>query len=132
MRNDWVIELAKERLQSIEERVNKKYFEEEKHDPSRSVALVHDALKQTEHRENRKEIMKGNYELQMSHKLPFHIKIERFASEPVAFHLYKKRDFIKKLLNIKEITEDEEQEKKFITFLKQILKETEAIERKMS
>ena len=39
-------------------------------------------------------ILQGNYRLKMNPFLPTPKKIERFAQEPVAFYLHKKRDFL--------------------------------------
>lgn len=43
------------------------------------------------------EKLKGNYKLAIRKDLPEPIRIAQFASEPVAFHLHKKRDFFPRL-----------------------------------
>lgn len=41
-----------------------------------------------------KEILNGNFTLAIGDKLKMQEKIIKYASEPVSFHLHKKRDFI--------------------------------------
>ena len=44
-----------------------------------------------------KEKLKGNFKLLINVDLPMNKKIEKYASDPVAFYLHKDRNFIKKL-----------------------------------
>ncbi len=46
-------------------------------------------------------MLRGNFELQLNNKMKTNQKIEKFAGEPVAFHLHKKRDFLDWLLSNK-------------------------------
>ena len=43
------------------------------------------------------EKLKGRFNLRLNHGLPMAKKIEKYANEPVAFHLHKNRNFINKL-----------------------------------
>ena len=43
------------------------------------------------------EKMKGRFNLVINKKLPQQTQINRFSSEPIAFHLYKSRFFFEKL-----------------------------------
>ena len=40
-----------------------------------------------------KELLKGRYQIKIKDEMPYNEKILRMAQEPVAFHLYKNRDF---------------------------------------
>lgn len=40
-------------------------------------------------------MLKGNFQLKLNEKMSTKRKIERFAAEPIAFHLHKKRDFLR-------------------------------------
>lgn len=53
-------------------------------------------------------MMKGWYEVNLSKKLPLPKKIVKFAYEPVAFYLHKKRDFISRLQKTNEADEKAE------------------------
>lgn len=41
-----------------------------------------------------KEILKGNFTLKISDNMKTPYKIEKYAQEPVAYFLHKKRDFL--------------------------------------
>ena len=43
------------------------------------------------------EVLNGRYDLKINRKLPFSLKVEKLAQEPVAFHMHKRNDFIKRL-----------------------------------
>lgn len=60
-----------------------------------------------------KEKLKGDFKLRLNGQLDMHIKIGRYAQEPVAFHLHKQRNFIKKLeLQIQEEKKNKEERQK--------------------
>ena len=61
------------------------------------VADLKNNLFSTDNRRTQMEMMKGRYEVNMSSKLSLPKKIVKFAYEPVAFYLHKKRDFINRL-----------------------------------
>jgi hypothetical protein len=43
------------------------------------------------------EKLKGNFIVNISTKLPEPMRISKFANEPIAFYLHKKRDFLPRL-----------------------------------
>ena len=59
-------------------------------------------------KQQQKEILKGNYYLNMWENLNIKTKINKFAAEPLAFHLHKRRDFISRLVSNKQFLEDQE------------------------
>lgn len=61
--------------------------------------------------------MKGRYEVNLSNKIPLSNKIVKFAFEPVAFHLHKKRDFLDRLKSNK-TSKAQEEEAKFKNLIK--------------
>ena len=52
-----------------------------------------------------KEILQGNFKLKISEKMAPKARIEKFALEPVAYFLHKRRDFLSRLNNKKELYE---------------------------
>lgn len=64
--------------------------------------------------------MKGRYEVNLSDKIPLKSKIIKFAFEPVAFHLHKKRDFLNRLKNNK-VSKAREEELKFKELIKSLV-----------
>lgn len=57
------------------------------------------------------ELLQGRYSLAVGKHLKFSTKVEKIMIEPVAFFLYKKRDLVKKMLNIDVSAEALEYEK---------------------
>lgn len=43
--------------------------------------------------EVQKELLHGRYDISINEDLPFNHKVIQMAQEPIAFHLYKNRDF---------------------------------------
>ena len=50
----------------------------------------------------------GNFRMSLNHKLPMPLKIEKFANDPVSFHLHKNRNFVRKLVIDKKLDIEEE------------------------
>ena len=44
-----------------------------------------------------KDKLQGRYDLMINKGLPFNKKIQKFAADPHAFHLHKRRDFCERL-----------------------------------
>ena len=61
------------------------------------VAILHDLSLMKNEKRTQIEILKGRYSIHLGRKLPFNRKVEKFAFEPMAFHLHKKRDFFIRL-----------------------------------
>jgi len=55
-----------------------------------------------------KEILKGKFQLKISESLQKSHRIEKYAQEPVAYFLHKKRDFLQRLFKTKAMMEDRE------------------------
>jgi translation elongation factor EF-1beta len=51
-----------------------------------------------------KEKLKGNFKININQNLPKNKKIQRYANEPVAFHLHKTRNFFERLEGVTEAT----------------------------
>ncbi len=43
------------------------------------------------------EKLRGHFNLKMNKRLPFIRKVQKFANEPIAFHLHKKNDFLQRI-----------------------------------
>lgn len=52
--------------------------------------------------------MKGKFQLKISDTLLKSQRIEKYAQEPVAYFLHKKRDFLQRLFKTKAMLEDRE------------------------
>ena len=44
-----------------------------------------------------KEKFKGHFQLKVNENMPMNKKIEKYGLDPVAFHLHKNRNFMKKI-----------------------------------
>ena len=82
---------------------------------------MHD-LKQTQ-----LDVLRGQFNLMMNPSLPFSRKIEKFANQPVAYHLHKRNDFLKRIVD-QEKRMDRKDERLFQKNMKKIL-QTDSIER---
>ena len=76
--------------------------------------------------------LKGDFRLQLNHRLSMPKKIEQFAVDPVSFYLHKQRNFVRKIdeqmadLKYKEI-QDEQDEK--LRKLEQHIRTSELLEK---
>lgn len=87
-----MFEFAKRRIKEIEALVTKKYNEEKKIEQARVTRLKNSAI-QSNIGQVQKEMLQGNYAIRLDARMAYHKKIVKMANEPVAFHLYKNRDF---------------------------------------
>ena len=55
-----------------------------------------------------KEILKGNFKLSINSQIYKPLQIEKYAQEPVAYFLHKKRDFLHRLFKTKALTSERE------------------------
>ena len=51
--------------------------------------------------DNFKAKLEGKFKLMINSQMPMVTKIQKYAMEPLAFHLHKKRDFLERLLKQK-------------------------------
>jgi len=55
-----------------------------------------------------KEILKGNFKININDQIEKPLQIEKFAQEPVAYFLHKKRDFLHRLFKTKALASERE------------------------
>ena len=100
LKNDWTIqdpvlyELAQKRLAEIEERVQYEYSKHQIDDRHMKIIELNNQALVANETAMQKEILKGNFQLKISEKMNAPSRIEKFAQEPVAYYLHKRRDFL--------------------------------------
>ena len=83
---------AKKRIKEIEKWVEFCYMNDKAIDQQRITKLDNEGAAQTVPK-IQKELLQGRYQIKLKDEMPYNEKILRIAQEPVAFHLYKNRDF---------------------------------------
>ena len=54
------------------------------------------------------EILKGKFKIRINNEIQKPLQIEKYAQEPVAYFLHKKRDFLHRLFKTKALTSERE------------------------
>ncbi|CDW83733.1 UNKNOWN [Stylonychia lemnae] len=75
------------------------------------------------------EVLQGRYNLRMNQNLPFTCKIQQFSNEPMAYYLFKKRDFMQRLQQ-KELTKKEKEELEFEELTRKLMEDSSGIRNK--
>lgn len=87
---------ARLNLERIEQAVRSEFRSDRQKRPEDVMEIKNKALLVNE-AATQCEKMKGRFNLVINKKLPKQTQINRFSSEPIAFHLYKSRFFFEKL-----------------------------------
>lgn len=61
--------------------------------------MIENQANSTEQATTQKEILKGHFILCLNDKMDTPLRIEKYAQEPVAYFLHKRRDFLERLFN---------------------------------
>jgi len=92
-------EFTLERLQNLENKVQSDFQRETTNDVAFSkVTEITDTFLKKDRGRSQVEVLRGRFNLNISSKQTMPQKIEKFACEPVAFHLHKRNDFLQRLL----------------------------------
>ena len=75
------------------------------------------------------EVLNGRYELKINKNIPFKKKIGLFSYEPMAYYLYKKRDFVHRLEKM-ELSKEEKEEKEFYDLIQKLTEDSSEITNK--
>lgn len=73
------------------------YFSNKAEADNRSIIQVDNKVLSLDPHASQMEIMKGRFTLKLGDHLPIEAKIQNYAGESAAFHLHKKRDFLRRL-----------------------------------
>ncbi len=88
-------DFTKERLLNLENKVMQDYKEgRESESHLTKVAEINNTYLEKDQRTKQIEILQGRYKLVINDRQTMPRKIEKFACEPVAFHLHKRNDFL--------------------------------------
>ena len=101
-------EMAIKHLQEIEEKVMKSYHEMSKQDQSLNIVKLDNQALVADQNSMQQEILKGNFKININEKIDKPLQIEKFAQEPVAYFLHKKRDFLQRLFKTKALASERE------------------------
>lgn len=101
-------DLALKRLKEIEDKVHRHTIIKNKDEKSLNVIQLDNQALVVNQVSKQKEILKGKFQLKISDTLLKSQRIEKYAQEPVAYFLHKKRDFLQRLFKTKAMLEDRE------------------------
>ena len=91
--------LAQERIEELEQSIRRKFMIQTYQVNQLRIAEVNDKHRSPDEYSQNMEKLRGNFKLRISAHMPNHKKFEHFAEEPIAFHLHKKRFFVKKVVD---------------------------------
>ena len=86
----------------------KSYQEISKHDQSLKIVQLDNQALVADQISMQQEILKGNFQIKINEQLDKPLQIEKFAQEPVAYFLHKKRDFLHRLFKTKALGSERE------------------------
>jgi hypothetical protein len=101
-------ELAQRRIKQIEDKTKRLTISNNKDERSLNVIQLDNQALVINQVSKQKEILKGKFQLKISESLQQSHRIEKYAQEPVAYFLHKKRDFLQRLFKTKAMMEDRE------------------------
>ena len=88
---------AEERNQEIEKRCAEELLNEREEENKNDVAQIRNKLMMFDEAKATGEKLKGRFDLRINSGLKMPKKICKFAYDPIAFHLHKNRQFMRKL-----------------------------------
>lgn len=89
--------MAEERNEEIERLVRDQIAADRVFNQQNNVAEVRNKLTLFDDVKSTVEKLKGRFDLRINSRLPMGTKINKFGMDPLAFHLHKNRQFIRKL-----------------------------------
>eukprot|EP00347_Sterkiella_histriomuscorum_P012778 403367259 len=119
-----------DRIQKLEEKVTKAFQEQNYQDSNYlQVVELRNLYLKKDPKRAQIEILNGRYNLCINKELPFKKKIQQFANEPMAYYLFKKRDFVQRLEH-KELNRWEKEEIEFEELIKRLIQDSSGIRNK--
>jgi len=106
--------LGQELIEQLEQRITDEFQRSRAVDKHSVVTELDDRSLISEEARRNQEKMKGKFKLMINHRLPMPLKIEKYANDPVAFYLHKKRNFINKLDVARKQQEDKQKQEEAI------------------
>jgi hypothetical protein len=79
-----------------------------KHDQSLQIVQLDNQALVADQISMQQEILKGNFKIKINDQIDNALQIEKYAQEPVAYFLHKKRDFLHRLFKTKAIASERE------------------------
>eukprot|EP00347_Sterkiella_histriomuscorum_P015555 403356589 len=119
--------LIEEKMETIEGKLIKEHERMLSEQAFREVTELKNKSNLFDTKKAQLDVLRGQFHLRLNRKLPFVRKIEKYANEPVAFYLHKKRDFLQRIDQM-EHNMDRKDEREFQQLMKSVL-ETEDIKR---
>lgn len=86
----------------------KNYQEMSKHDESQKIVKLDNQALVADQLSMQQEILKGNFKININDQIDKPLQIEKYAQEPVAYFLHKKRDFLHRLFKTKALGSERE------------------------
>ena len=101
-------DLALQRIGQIEDRVKNQTKIKNLDEKTLKVIELDNQALVVDQQSMQQEIMKGKFKLKISEKLVGSERIEKYAQEPTAYFLHKRRDFLQRLFKTKAFMEERE------------------------
>jgi hypothetical protein len=92
-------EMALKRLKQLEIKAKDTYRKENQQEQNLKVLKLDNNSIGGNPSAAQQEVLKGNFTLTVNDKLNTSMQIEKYAQEPVAYYLHKRRDFLERLFN---------------------------------
>ena len=89
--------LVMERMDDIEDRVNKDFKEGNETQKQQDVTDINNKALLGDHAKMQNEKMKGRFSLTINKGLEMKKRIQKFGNEPICYYLHKNRNFLQKL-----------------------------------
>lgn len=125
----YVLQKSKEKLQTIQDKVEKTYASSRAEDQNRSIIKVNNKVLSLDPSQSQREIYNGRFTLEFSSQMPLKMQIIKYAGEQIAFHLHKKRDFLKRLDRHKRgLASENDDDLFFQELLNELAREDEALD----
>ena len=86
-----------ERMDDIEDRVNKDFKEGNETQKQQDVTDINNKALLGDHAKMQNEKMKGRFSLTINKGLEMKKRIQKFGNEPICYYLHKNRNFLQKL-----------------------------------
>ena len=89
--------LVMERMEDIENRVNKEFAGAADMQKQQDVTDINNKALIGDHAKMQNEKMKGRFEVTINKNLEMKKRIQKFGNEPICYYLHKNRNFLQKL-----------------------------------
>ena len=91
--------LAQERIETLEQDIRRQFYIQTSRVNQLRIAEVNEKHHSLDQHTQNMEKLRGRFKLRINSHMPNHKKFEHFAEEQVAFHLHKRRLFLKRVVD---------------------------------